>query len=115
MVAWTLGSSAAVEDAGRVAQAGGVKTLVLSHLVPANGAGVPVASNKFECRARAVADQYAGIKSRASFQCRSRSRTRSSARRHACEQKRCKGLRRRREGFVAAGPVAGVLEKILLE
>jgi putative hydrolase of the HAD superfamily len=35
-----------------------------------------------------------GIKLRVSFQCRSRSRTRSSARRHVCEQKRCKGLRR---------------------
>jgi len=38
--------------------------------------------------------QYVGIKSRAPFQRRSRSCTRSSARRHAGEQKRCKGLRR---------------------
>jgi len=41
-------------------------------------------------------DQYVGIKSRACRQRRSRSLTRSSARRHACEQKRCKGLRRAR-------------------
>jgi len=41
-------------------------------------------------------DQYVSIKSRASFQRRSRSWTRSSARRQACEQKRCKGLRRAR-------------------
>jgi hypothetical protein len=40
------------------------------------------------------ADQYVRIKSRARFQRRSRSPTRSSARRQAWEQKRCRGLRR---------------------
>jgi hypothetical protein len=56
----------------------------------------PVASDRLNVRPGPPPDQYLRIKSRACLQRRSRSRTRSNARRHAGEQKCCKGLRRAR-------------------